>query len=555
MDTRHRPLVSIVVIFLNEAKFIEEAIASILAQTYDHWELFLVDDGSTDKSSWIAQHYAQRLPEKIHSLEHPGHSNRGMSASRNLGISQASGKYVSFLDADDVWMPQKLEQQVLCLESHPEAALVCGRAQWWYSWSGSLEDSDRDFIQQLNVPLNTVVKPPTLFLSFLQDEEASLCDVMVRRDILESVGGYEDSFKGLYEDQAFHSKLCLSYPVFVASDCWYRYRQHPDSCCYVSDSIEQWSAARLTFLNWVEQHASMHTVHQPEILQAIQKELFPFRHPFLSRLVLNLQSLNKKFRDLLIKIIRHIFPENWRDWLWHQWVTYQSRYKTLFPVGGIRFGHLRRLTPIDRRFGLSRGCPVDRYYIEKFLSRSAIDIYGHVLEVEDAAYTKRFGGDRVTKSDVLHSPIGTMRPEVTIMADLTCAPQILSNTFDCIILTQTLLFIYDVPSALKTLFRILKPGGVLLVTIPGISQIIREDMELWGDYWRFTAQSAQKLFEDIFSINHVSVNTFGNVLAASAFLYGLSVQDLRQEELDYHDPDYQVIISVRAVKAERSEPQ
>jgi hypothetical protein len=112
-----------------------------------------------------------------------------------------------------------------------------------------------------------------------------------------------------------------------------------------------------------------------------------------------------------------------------------------------------------------------------------------------------------------------------------------------------------VPSALKTLFRILKPGGVLLVTIPGISQIIREDMELWGDYWRFTAQSAQKLFEDIFSINHVSVNTFGNVLAASAFLYGLSVQDLRQEELDYHDPDYQVIISVRAVKAERSEPQ
>lgn len=226
----------------------------------------------------------------------------------------------------------------------------------------------------------------------------------------------------------------------------------------------------------------------------------------------------------------------------------QRKLLQLLPIGRTKLGSFRRLTPIDRNFGFTRGLPIDRYYIEKFLSRQSEGIQGRVLELGDDTYTKRFNGDRVTKSDVLHSPIGDIGPLITIVADLTRADHIPSDTFDCIILTQTLLFIYDLQAAIKTLYRILKPGGILLLTVPGISQIIREDMELWGEYWRFTKQSVQRLFEEAFPSENLEVEAKGNVLTATAFLYGLASQELKQSELDYHDPDYEVIITLRAVK-------
>jgi ubiquinone/menaquinone biosynthesis C-methylase UbiE len=136
------------------------------------------------------------------------------------------------------------------------------------------------------------------------------------------------------------------------------------------------------------------------------------------------------------------------------------------------------------------------------------------------------------------------------VADLTCASHIPSDTFDCIILTQTLHLIYDVRAALTTLYRILKPGGVLLTTVSGISKISREDMDRWGHHWSFTTRSAQRLFQEFFPEMNVAVDAYGNVLAAIAFLHGLASEELRHEELDYHDRDYQVLITIRAVKPE-----
>lgn len=215
------------------------------------------------------------------------------------------------------------------------------------------------------------------------------------------------------------------------------------------------------------------------------------------------------------------------------------------PLGQVRFGDLRRLTPIRPNFGLDDGRPVDRYYIEKFLAHQASDIKGHVLEVGENIYTSRFGGTRVTKSDILHVTEG--HPHATIVGDLAAANHIPSDSFDCIILTQTLHLIYEVRAALATLYRILKPGGILLVTVPGISQI---DAEEWGHtwYWAFTSLSAQRLFEEVFPADNVSVNVYGNVLAAMALLHGLTVEDLKREELDYQDPYYQVSIVLRAEK-------
>ncbi len=217
----------------------------------------------------------------------------------------------------------------------------------------------------------------------------------------------------------------------------------------------------------------------------------------------------------------------------------------------MRFGDLRRLTPINRNFGFDRGLPIDRHYIEQFLSTYSSDIRGHVLEIEDDFYTRKFGGNRVTKSDVLHAVEGNRK--ATIVADLTRADNIQSDTFDSIIFTQTLECIYDVKATLRHLYRILKPGGVLLATTSGLNKIsCRIGIDPWGEYWRFTTQSAQRLFQEYFPAANITVKSYGNVFAAVAFLEGLATEELGEGEVDYFDPDYEVLITVRAVKPKTS---
>jgi len=213
----------------------------------------------------------------------------------------------------------------------------------------------------------------------------------------------------------------------------------------------------------------------------------------------------------------------------------------------VSFGNLRRVTPISHKFGFNRGQPIDRYYIESFLAHHVDDIQGRVLEIEDDSYTRKYGGDRVKLSDVINVAEGN--PHTTIVADLTRADHIPSDAFNCIIFTQTFQLIYDVRSAIRTLHRILKPGGVLLATFPGISQI--EQGYEWGNwYWAFTTQSARRLFEEVFPAANLEVEARGNVLAAISFLHGLAVEELSEEELDYRDPNYEVLITLKAVKAE-----
>ena len=217
------------------------------------------------------------------------------------------------------------------------------------------------------------------------------------------------------------------------------------------------------------------------------------------------------------------------------------------PVGWVRFGDLRRLNPISSDYGNSRGLEIDRYYIEKFLAEYAGDVHDHVLEIKHDTYTKKYGQDRVTKSDVLHPVEGN--PDATIVADLTKADHLPSNCYDAIIFTQTLQVIYDIRTVAATLYRILKPGGVLLATASGMAQLSLEDFDTWGEYWRFTSLSARLLFEETFSAGNVTVRSYGNVLAAISFLEGLAAEDLKQRELDAVDRGYEVLIAIRAVKA------
>jgi SAM-dependent methyltransferase len=240
-------------------------------------------------------------------------------------------------------------------------------------------------------------------------------------------------------------------------------------------------------------------------------------------------------------MVQTILPRGLREWF------LRKRFGTCHPpVGWVRFGSLRRVKPISDIWGNDRGRPIDRYYIESFLNTHAADVRGRVLEVEDNAYTMRFGENRVTKSDILHAT--SDNPRATIIGDLANADNIPSETFDCIILTQVMQYIFDARSAVKHLHRILKPGGVVLATLPCIEKISLYDDAKWGDYWRFTVRSGEALFAEAFGPANVKSRGYGNVLVAASSLMGLSQEELRIEELDALDPKYPLTISVRAVK-------
>ena len=248
--------------------------------------------------------------------------------------------------------------------------------------------------------------------------------------------------------------------------------------------------------------------------------------------------------------LQHLVPEPLRRWLRLQKLNVQRRLLPLDRIGD--FSVLRSVRPYRPAFGWHRGKCVDRYYVEQFLAEHSADIRGRVVEIGENLYMKQFGGGRITRADVLDY---VAQPNATIVAELTDATSVPDSSFDCILCTQTLMAIYDVHAATRTLHRILAPGGVALVTLAGISQIAPKRM--YGgaeDCWRFTGYSAQKLFSDVFGAQNVTIESFGNVLTATALLHGLVAEELTPEEFAHKDPDYPLIVGVRAVKADTSQP-
>lgn len=240
--------------------------------------------------------------------------------------------------------------------------------------------------------------------------------------------------------------------------------------------------------------------------------------------------------------MKSLLPKPFRRWV----MALVRRLLRRPRIGTVHMGALRRLEPFCRDFGFDRGRPMDRYFIEDFLDRNSTDICGRVLEVGTDMYTRRFGGERVSVSDVLH--VSESKPGVTIIADLTQAHHLPTGVFDCVILTNTLQFIYHPAAALETVHRALKPGGILLVTVPGICAISRYDFDHWGEFWRFTTLSLGRMMEEAFPGGEVQVEAHGNVLSSAAFLYGLAAEELEAAELDFHDPDYPLVVCGRARK-------
>ncbi|NCJ08454.1 glycosyltransferase [Synechococcales cyanobacterium C] len=268
-----RPLVSCIIIFLNEEQFLEAAIQSILAQTYTDWELLLVDDGSTDLSASLARQYAQDHPNQIYYLEHPQHQNLGMSASRNLGLTHAQGDYIAFLDGDDVWTPEKLTRQIALLRAHPEASFIFGPLLAWYSWSTKTPIDHLYGVGPTGMHpyADQVVQPPQLLTLQLQNEEFIPSGALIAKDVIQQVGGFETTFRTSYEDAVLWVKLCLVATAFVSSECWYHYRIHPQSVSRTEDQQGLMLEKQKIFLKWVSDYLKSTDVRDFQVWQALHQ--------------------------------------------------------------------------------------------------------------------------------------------------------------------------------------------------------------------------------------------------------------------------------------------
>lgn len=285
-------LVSVVICFHNQGGFLAEAIESVLAQTYSRWEMVLVNDGSSDSGTEIARRYCEQLSSRIVYLQHADGRNHGLPSSRNLGIGHSRGEYVALLDADDVWLPSKLEQQMQLFKAHPEASMVFGPCCYWHTWTGSSEDGDGDYIVPMDLPTNQTINPPALLtMSYPLGSAATPCPsaLLFRKSMAEGISGFEEAFDGryamLFEDQAFLAKVYLNHAVIVSDQVCAKYRRGHDNC--ITSRVERaglFNQVALWYFTWLKDYFVRQNVHDPAIWLALDAAAWQYRHPALERM-------------------------------------------------------------------------------------------------------------------------------------------------------------------------------------------------------------------------------------------------------------------------------
>jgi hypothetical protein len=468
--------------------------------------------------------------------------NRGLAAARNTGLAALDTTYVVFLDADDRLATQAIACGLACFGRAPDCGFVYGGFR---------------YIDDEGAEIGSRYEPPgdEPYLELLRRNFISMHGtVMYRRQALLEAGGFDETLRRC-EDYDLYLRMARRFPIAGYADRVAEYRLHGANM----------SADHAAMLRSA---LAVHARYQPAADDARAQAAWHagrrgWRRNYAGEMAAARYRRRQAGGSLLGSVPALLATARAQPSLaWHEASRGVRRRVAAVlpgrlgrrvlppadrrpPLGRVRFGDLRRLAPISRDFGFDRGLPVDRYYIETFLGRHASEIAGRVLEIGDDAYTRRFGGVRVARADVLHVRAG--HPGATFVGDLTDAAVLPENAFDCIVLTQTLHLIYDLRLAVERLRRALAPGGVVLVTAPGITSIDRGE---WGGtwFWSLTAVSMRKLFGDVFGEDAVLVEEYGNVFSATAFLHGLAVEELRRDDLDPLDPAYPVILGLRARK-------
>lgn len=529
------PVVSVVIPCYNQGHFLPKAIESALEQNYEAVEVVVVDDGSTDHTRHVASIYPL--------VKYVYQANQGLSAARNTGIAQSSGDFILFLDADDWLLPDAIATNLQYLQQNEELAFVSGAHH-------------KVFVEEGLVKEEAAQVSADYYLHLLQGNYIGMISTVLFRKWVFHEFQYDTVLRNC-EDYDLYLKVARKYPVLHHQHTIAAYRIHTAN---MSNNIPAMLGGVLSVLD-----RQKNNLKSPAELKAYNTGQKVWKQYYCTELSNNLQ--HKKIaasRETLQLLLQHKPPLFIKYILKSKTAMIKAKVRKYAPAftlrmlhslglyhnhvpapGKVAMGDFNRVSPFSKEFGYDRGGPVDRYYIESFLSTESSHVRGNVLEIGDNAYTLQFGEKRVTKSDILH--VDATNKAATYIGDISDAPHIPDSQFDCIILTQTLHLIYDFKAALRTCHRILKPGGVLLLTVPGITPI---DHGEWKDtwYWSFTDKAMRRIMDETFPESQTEINTYGNVFTATSFLYGMGLQEVPPSKLNFHDPHYQVIVTVKAQK-------
>jgi glycosyltransferase involved in cell wall biosynthesis len=497
-----------------------DALDSVAAQSIKPIEIIIVDDGSSDDPAAVAARYPD-----VHVIRQP---NQGLAAARNTGLRSASGRYVLFLDADDILSPNAIEANLQQFQADPSAGFVYGAYRY--------------VDEHLNVLHVATFRPVGAdpYADFLRENCIGMhATVLYRRECLEAIGGFDASLKAC-EDYDVYLRMSQRYPIACQPELIADYRRHRHN---MSHNAPMMLATALKVLRKQKSYIGSNEKWQKSFRNGISniKQYYLLEHLRRVRKALSQRhdrrAVARQTFSMFSMAPGSLLAVGLRGGL-----RVAAKHRDKRPP---RMGDLRRTVPFSKEFGYDRGKPLDRHYIEAFLMQNASDIKGRVLEIGDSTYTMQFGAERVATADVLNRFPGN--PQTTFLGDLAGESNLPSDTFDCVVLTQTLHLIYDMQAAVRTLLRVLRPGGVLLITVPWVSSIDRGE---WGDtwYWSLTPRALDRLLSEHFGGGNVSINHYGNVLAATAFLYGLAEHELTPQELNVHDRFCPVIVAGRAIK-------
>ncbi len=530
MSAPGRPTVTVVVTTYQHAHWIGAALASVTAQTRPVDEVVVVDDGSTDDPAAVVAQWPGVVLVR--------QENRGLSAARNTGLRAATSSHVLFLDADDLLTPVAVAAGLHCAARHAGAAFVYGAHR-------RVDGEGRPLGGRRYSPAGT--EPRATLLR--GNAVAMHATALYRRDVLLAAGGFDEGLRRC-EDYDLYLRLARDHPVASHPVETALYRWH-------GQNMSSRAAGMLTTV------LAVHARHRPGPAEPADlhrawddgerawrdhyaREVLEQRGVRRPRAALAAARLSPGVvgRAAARAAVRRIAPR--LPVGVHDGLARSVPALRLRPRGRVRLGDLDRVDPVSTDFGWDRGTPIDRFYVESFLDDARGDVAGRVLEIGDDAYSRRFGGDRIEVQDVLHVHAGN--PAATIVGDLSEVGVLPEATFDCIVLTQTLHLVYDLRAAVERLHASLRPGGVLLLTVPGISQIDRGE---WGGqwYWALTPAAVTRLLGDVFGEELVAVEGRGNAFAATAFLQGLAVEEVDGGSLRSLDPAYPVVVTARAQRA------
>ena len=483
-----------------------EAVRSVERQTRPAAEIVVIDDASSDIYTRQVLEGLARDGTRVARGE--GH---GASAARNLGARLTSSGYLVCLDADDFFEPGYFEAAGARLDADPRLDFVScalrGFGAAGYVWKPSL----------------------TTFVAAASTNAVPHASTMIRRRLWEAVGGFDESLPSFELLDFWASAIEHGAQGEILDQPLLNYRVRTGSG--YRRSIQD-AAYRARLEQFYAKHRAAVERDAPDLIFVKEAFLLAQRN--------HRQALEARARALEADLSR----------LQTQ-IAGTVRALEAQGLPRVAWGDLGRVEPLSRDWGRDRGTPVDRHYIEAFVARHRSDIRGRVLEVKEPIYTQRFGGDKVVSGDVVD--IDPATPLATITADLRHADAIPTATFDCVILTQTLHVIDDMAAVLSECRRILRPGGVLLLTAPHVSRIDPAS-GLDGDYWRLTEASARTLFAAAFPVAGFEVTSFGNVKTCAAFLYGLSVEEMAAADLDHRDASFPLVVAIRAVKPPADTP-